>query len=119
MKKTNGKPIKELIEDILRENVSARDCDYKLYSILLKKLDINTISTSLFRYLTWQANGGYTDTGKYIPCISVVSRRRREIQRSNPALMGTRRQARIAEEDKVLEEYNYKQAGPNAPGTTP
>jgi hypothetical protein len=84
------KILKDIIKDILIASDNAKDCDYTLYNIYLNIIGVESWLYTLSWWLQVQKNGGYTVDNKYIACISVVSRRRRELQKEFPELQGTK-----------------------------
>ena len=116
------KTLKDIIKDILIASDIAKDCDYTLYGAYLNIIGTDPWDYTIKWWLNVQKNGGYTAEGKYIACISVVSRRRRELQKEFPELRGAKYYKRKEElQQQALLDAGYvnQMTLPNDKGMTP
>lgn len=115
------KTLKEIIKDILILSIKSRDCDYQLYLQYLIKINY-PVFTTIFDWAQIQKNGGYDENGKYIACISVVSRRRRELQKEFPELRGSKyykRKEELQQQALIDAGYENKMTLLDDPGMRP
>ena len=112
---------RQLVKDLLTDIPYARDCDYILYEQYLSKIGIYAQFINVKKWLNWQKHGGYTKSGRFIACINVISRRRRDIQKKYPLLRGTKWYERHEKlQNETLIDLDYKpKTSPDASGMRP
>ncbi len=117
------KSIKDKVKEILTNVSYTRDCDYKLYLAYIKTYHFNFSLNYPFltQWINVQIAGG-KHRGEHIPCISVIMRRRRELQKKFPELQGHkyyRRQEELQKQALKEAGYEHDMTLPNDKGMTP